>query len=126
MFTYDTTKYTEIEDRANKLLSLHHVPVAAQINDIDNANSSTDQRASQRSTELSVTLYVDPATQFPPWKLGDWVTFAINDPLYGGTMYLQRRIIRYTVTVLPDHESDYSHEQISLELTDDTKTEPGG
>ena len=103
------------------MLSHHHVPVAAQINDLRNANSSSTQRASQASTELSVSLFVDPSTAFPDWKIGDWVTFAINDPLYGGTMYLQRRIIKYTITVLPDHESDYSHEQISLELTDDTK-----
>ena len=99
---------------------MHHVPVAAQINDLANVNTTT-QRTSQRSTELSITLYQDPTTTFPEWGIGDWVTFAIEDPFYGGKMYLQRRIIGYTVTVVPDHESDYSHEQITLELTDETK-----
>jgi hypothetical protein len=126
VFKYETTKYSEIDERARVMLAHHHVPVAARIDDIANANSSSSVRASQRSTELSITLYKDPTTEFPDWKLGDWVTFAISDSLYGGTMYLKRRIIRYTTTVVPDHESDYSNEQISLELTDETKVEAGG
>lgn len=112
-----------LQQRAERMLELCHVPVAAKIDDIANTNSDAAQRASQRSTDLSITLYVDPTTAFPAWKLGDWVTFAIEDPFYGGKMYLKRRIIGYSVTVVPDHESDYSHEQISLELTDDTKIE---
>jgi hypothetical protein len=106
--------------RGQQLLALCHVPQAAQINDLAAANRTAGQRVSQRSTDLSITLYTDPTTPFPDWGIGDWATFAIEDPFYGGKMYLQRRIIGYSVTVVPEQESDYSHEQITLELTDQT------
>jgi hypothetical protein len=118
-----TTKPSVLRQRARRMLKLCHVPIAASIDDLHNTNSTSQQRASQRSTDLTITLYQNPMVTFPTWKLGDWVTFAIQDPFYGGTMYLQRRIIGYSVSVIPDMENDYSHEQISLTLTDDTKIE---
>lgn len=117
---YDSSSPGDLGSRAEVMLSKMRPPLAATIDDMGEVNSST-QRTSQRGTDLSVTLYQDPTTTFPEWNLGDWVTFAISDPFYGGTMYLQRRIIGYSVQVIPDMESDYSHEQISLELTDETK-----
>jgi hypothetical protein len=97
-------------------------PRAAQLDDLNTSEGDTTKRTSRRATDLTISLYVDPTTPFPAWGVGDWVTFAIADPFYGGRMYLQRRIIKYTVTVTPDHESDFSHEQISLELTDTRDT----
>ncbi len=117
--SYDTKSSSDMQTRANRILAMCHVPQALQISDL--ATPTTAQRASKRSTDLTITLYTDPTTPFPDWKLGDWATFAIEDPFYGGKMYLQRRIIGYTVTVIPEQESDYSHEQISLDLTDDTQ-----
>jgi hypothetical protein len=111
-----------LQGYANKVLANCHVPQAMQISSID---AGSTQRASYRSTDLSVTLYTDPTTPFPEWGIGDWATFAIEDPFYGGKMYLKRRIIGYTVTVVPEQESDYSHEQISLDLTDETKISEG-
>lgn len=120
---YSSSSYADITSRGQTLLKLYRPPQAASIDDL--ADVSTGPRTSQRATDLTITLYQDPTTTFPPWRLGDWVTFAIEDPFYGGRMYLKRRIIGYTVTVVPDHESDYSHESITLELTDDTKVAPG-
>jgi hypothetical protein len=118
---YDTTSSYALLARAKRILELCHVPQALQLSDLAAANTTSGQRASKRSTDLTITLYTDPTTPFPDWKLGDWATFAIEDPFYGGKMYLQRRIIGYTVTVIPEQENDYSHEQITLDLTDDTK-----
>jgi len=127
--TYDLTArstiVSKLKERANTLLKLYHVPQAAQINDLDAANTEQGQRTSIRATTFSVSLYQEPMAPFPDFELGDWAIFAIADPFYGGVMYLKRRIIGYTVTVVPDHESDYSHEQIELELTDDTQVETG-
>jgi hypothetical protein len=122
--TYDTTSPGDLQSRATTIRQNSHVPQAAQINDIDSANTS-GQRTSYRSTELNASLYVDPTTPFPDWHLGDWATFAIEDPFYGGKMYLQRRIIGYQVQVVPDHETDFSNEAITLELTDETKIDEG-
>ena len=55
-------------------------------------------------TELTITLYQEPTITFPEWRIGDWVTFG-DDPFYSGKMYLQRRIIGYSVTVVPDLEA---------------------
>jgi hypothetical protein len=117
----DLTSLTKLDERSQNLLKLVHVPQAAQINDLTQVNSDGKKRTSYRSTDLTITLYTDPSIPFPDWGIGDWATFVIEDPFYGGTMYLQRRIIGYSVTVVPDQENDYSHEQISLDLTDDTK-----
>lgn len=121
--TYDTKSPSLLQARAERLLELFHVPVAKQLSDL--ADIESGQHSSVRSTTLQVTLYQDPTTPFPEFELGDWVVFAIEDPFYGGKMYLVRRIIGYTVTVTPDHESDYSHETYELELTDDTKVVTG-
>ena len=123
VITYSSSVPKDITARAQEMLKRLRPPQAATIDDL--ADPSTRPRTSQKATDLSITLYQDPTTSFPPWGIGDWVTFAIEDPFYGGKMYLKRRIIGYSVTVVPDHESDYSHEQISLELTDDTRVEPG-
>jgi hypothetical protein len=121
--TYEITTniITGLTTRAERLLELFKVPQAQQLSDITAA--STGQRTSIRATTLQVTLYTDPTTPFPEFELGDWVAFAIEDPFYGGKMYLVRRIIGYNVTVVPEQESDYSHETIELELTDDTQVE---
>jgi hypothetical protein len=113
-----------LQNYADSLLRLFHVAQAAQIKDIDRVNG-VGQRSSERSTNFSVTLYTTPNVPFPAFEVGDWATFAIEDPFYGGKMYLVRRIIGYTVTVVPEQESDYSHEQIDLELTDDTQIDLG-
>ena len=123
LYSYDTSKPKDLLARAQEMRDRLHPPQAATIDDIGAVNTDQDRRSSMRSTVLSVTLYQNPATTFPSWKLGDWVTFAIKDPFYGGTMYLKRRIIGYAVKVIPDHESAYSHEEITLTLTDDTKIE---
>ena len=115
---------TKIKNRADQLRKYHHPPTATTLDDVIAANDGK-QHSSTLATQLSITLYVDPTTVFPTWRIGDWAAFAIEDPFYGGKIYLVRRIVRYTVTVVPDHESDYSHEQITLELTDETKTAPG-
>jgi len=108
-------------EKAKRLLQLYHVPVAQQLSDL--STTGTGQTGSIRSTTLSVSLYQEPTLPFPDFELGDWAAFAITDPFYGGTMYLVRRIVGYTVTVVPDMEGDYSHEQIELELTDDNQVE---
>jgi hypothetical protein len=123
--TNTDTILTKLADRALKLLNLFHVPQAGQINDLAAANTETGQVTSIRATSFQVSLYQEPTTPFPVFGIGDWAMFAIADPFYGGVMYLKRRIIGYTVTVTSDHESDYSHEQIELELTDDSKVELG-
>jgi len=119
--SFEGSDPTVMQKRANRLLELAHPPMAAQINDLAAANQQAGQRTSARATDLSVTLYTDPTTPFPEFGLGDWATFAIEDPFYGGKMYLQRRIIGYSVTVVSEQESDYSHEEITLELTDETR-----
>jgi hypothetical protein len=117
---YESNSPGELGTRAEVMLSKMRPSIAARPDDIAAVNNTT-QRTSARATDLSITLYQDPTTTFPDWSIGDWVTFAIEDPFYGGKMYLQRRIIGYSVTVVPDQESDYSHEQISLDLTDQSK-----
>jgi hypothetical protein len=112
-----------LRDRAATLLTLFKAPVARQIDDL--ANRTSRQTSSRRSTDLKVTLYQDPTNPAPEFKVGDWASFSIEDPFYGGTMYLVRRIVGYTVTVVGDQESDYSHESIELELTDDTQIGTG-
>jgi len=120
--TYGTTSPTKLKQRAEALVLLYKVPTAAQLQDLSDApRARTRKRTSLRSTSLTVSLYAEPSRPLPDFKLGDWAAFAIADPFYGGTMYLVRRIIGYTVTVVPEQESDYSHEQIELELTDDTQ-----
>jgi hypothetical protein len=121
----ELTKPSVMRDRGAALLKLVHVPQAAQISDLAQVNNSQTLRTSYRSTDLMITLYTDPTTPFPDWGIGDWATFAIEDPFYGGKMYLQRRIMGYSVTVVPEQENDYSHEQITLDLTDDTKIAEG-
>jgi hypothetical protein len=117
-----TNIVSTLQTRAKRVLDLLHVAQAAQINDLAAVNSVT-QRSSERSTTLSVTLYTTPDRPFPDFEVGDWATFAIEDPFYGGKMYLVRRIIGYSVTVVPEQENDYSHETIELDLTDDTQIE---
>jgi hypothetical protein len=128
---YDQTASHEIKTnivsglkkRAERLLELFSVPLAQQISELK--TTTAGQRPSIRATTFQVTLYQEPTMPFPDFTLGDWATFAITDPFYGGTMYLVRRIIGYSVTVVPDQESDYSHETIELELTDDNQVELG-
>jgi hypothetical protein len=128
---YDQTASREIKtsivsglkDRAIRLLQLFSVPLAQQISELK--TTTAGQRPSIRATTFQVTLYQEPTMPFPDFTLGDWATFALTDPFYGGTMYLVRRIIGYSVTVVPDQESDYSHETIELELTDDNQVELG-
>jgi len=127
VFGYESSSPTDIKNRATTLRNRHWPPTALNIEDVDlplDADTTTP-RTSVRATQLGVTLYVDPTANVPQWGIGDWAAFAIADPFYGGKMFFVRRIIRYTVTVVPDHESDYSHEQISLELTDQTKQDAG-
>jgi hypothetical protein len=112
-----------LRSRAATLLALFKAPTAKQIDDLNNA--SVNQRASRRSTSFTVTLTREPTMPFPDFKVGDWASFSIEDPFYGGTMYLVRRIMGYTVTVVNEQESDYSHESIELELTDDTQIGTG-
>jgi hypothetical protein len=118
--TEETQLLTKLKERAAAALKLLHVGQASQINDMTGANG-TAQRSSERSTSLQVTLYTTPDRPFPKFEIGDWATFAIEDPFYGGKMYLVRRIMGYTVTVVPEQENDYSHETIELDLTDDTQ-----
>lgn len=117
----------QLRARAERLLQLFKVPQAAQISDITAGPipPSQGQRTSIRATTLSITLYSEPSRPLPEFAVGDWATFAIEDPFYGGKMYLVRRIMGYTVTVVPEQESDYSHESIELELTDDTQIDLG-
>jgi len=120
--SYGTTSPTELKNRAERLVELFKVPTAAQLQDLRGAPATrTRKRTSLRSTTLQVTLYSEPSRPLPEFTIGDWAAFAIEDPFYGGKMYLVRRIIGYTVTVVPEQESDYSHETIELELTDDTQ-----
>jgi hypothetical protein len=126
--TWGITKnvIAKLKARAERLLELYHVPEAQQLTDFITAEedaASSTQRTSLRSTSLSISLYTDPTNPLPEFEVGDWAAFAIEDPFYGGTMYLVRRIMGYTVTVVPDQESDYSHEQYELELTDDSQVE---
>jgi hypothetical protein len=123
MTAKDKKPLEKLADVATRYRNISHVPQAVRIDDLVSANHPKNPHASHRCTDLSVTLYQTPNQVFPDWTLGDWVTFAIEDPFYGGKMYIVRRIIGYTVTVLPDQESDYSHERIELTLTDDTKKE---
>jgi hypothetical protein len=124
--SYDVTSsiITTLQSRAKTVLGLLHVGEAAQVNDLAGANGVT-QRSSERSTSFQVTLYTTPERPLPKFEIGDWATFAIEDPFYGGKMYLVRRIMGYTVTVVNEQESDYSHEQYELDLTDDTQIELG-
>jgi len=108
-----------LRTRATNVLKLLKVPTAGQINDF--ANKDVTQRASLRSTDFKVTLYNEPTSPLPNFKVGDWAAFNIEDPFYGGKMHLVRRIMGYTVNVVGDQESDYSHETIELELTDDSE-----
>jgi len=109
--------------RAATLLTLFKAPTAQQIDDL--SNRSVSQRASRRSSSFTVTLYADPTTPLPAFKVGDWASFHIEDPFYGGVMHLVRRITGYTVTVVGEQENDYSHESIELELTDDNQIGTG-
>jgi hypothetical protein len=120
---YDNHTQTVMRDRGNRLLQMAHPPQAMQISDLTTIQAG--QRTSKRATELSITLRTDPSTPFPDFGLGDWATFAIEDPFYGGKMYLQRRIIGYTVNVEEEQETDYSNETITLELTDETRIAEG-
>jgi hypothetical protein len=122
--TYGTTSPAELTSRAERLVELYKVPTAAQLQDMTSESRSRSgrvQRASHRSTTLTVSLYSEPNRPLPEFTVGDWAAFAIEDPFYGGKMYLVRRIMGYSVTVVPEQESDYSHEQIELELTDDNQ-----
>ena len=125
--SYDSTDPAVLRDRANRLLTLFKVPQAAQLSDIPATGviTSQTQRTSIRATQLDITLYSEPSRPLPEFTVGDWAVFAIEDPFYGGKMYLVRRIMGYTVTVVPEQESDYSHESITLELTDDTQIDLG-
>jgi len=127
VFSYDSSSPTDIKNRAIALRDMHWPPMAATIEDAEAGlvSGTTTPRTSSRATQLSVTLYIDPTTTSPSFTVGDWAAFAIADPFYGGKMFFVRRIISYNVSVVPDHESDYSHEQITLELTDQTKQDPG-
>ena len=115
---------SKLRSRVGTVLSLLHVGVAAQVNDLASANGAT-QRSSERSTSFSVTLYTTPDRPLPKFEVGDWATFAIEDPFYGGKMYLVRRIMGYSVTVVPEQENTYSHETVELDLTDDTQIDMG-
>jgi hypothetical protein len=121
--SYETSSLSTLRSRGNRLLQLAHPPIAGQLSDL--GTQQVGLHTSKRATDLSITLRTDPGTPFPEFGLGDWATFAIEDPFYGGKMYLQRRIIGYTVTIQGEQESDYSSEEITLELTDDTHISEG-
>jgi hypothetical protein len=124
----------EMGQRADRLVQLFKVPQAAKITDPSAGLTGGDdylitpsqgQRTSIRATQFDVTLYAEPSRPLPDFEVGDWAVFAIEDPFYGGKMYLFRRILGYTVTVVPEQESDYSHESIQLQLTDDSQIDLG-
>jgi len=115
---YDNHDQKVMRERGQRLLQIAHPPLAAQLSDL--GTTQAGPHTSKRATDLAVTLHTDPSIPFPEFGLGDWATFAIEDPFYGGKMYLQRRIVGYSVAIDQEQESDYSNETITLELTDDT------
>ena len=90
--TYDIAK-----KRTVKLRDRADTSAAAVPRPRGRSRSATSPRPADPATSaprtgpppVTVTLYHDPTTTFPEFELGDWVTFAIDDPFYGGKMYLR-------------------------------------